>query len=427
VSALRSIWASAASAATPVLRVLLRRRARQGKEIAGRLQEREGREATPRPSGRLLWLHAASVGESVSILPVLTEIARQAPEVTMLLTTGTVTSAALLQQRLPELALDDRVLHRFAPLDVPRWGGRFLDHWCPDLAVLVESELWPNLLAGCRSRGIPVVLLNARMSAASLQRWRLARGLARDLLGSLAAIQAQSETDAERLRELGAEAVTVPGNLKFAASPLPANANELSRARAWLGERPCWLAASTHPGEEAIILDAHQALASCHAGLVTVVVPRHPERGEQIAAAARNIEVTRRSLGQGPPGVGVWIGDTLGELGLWYRLAGLAFIGRSLVPPGGGQNPLEAARLGCPVATGPYTENFSDAVRVLDCAGVLTRVTDTRSIADWVAAMLRAPDERATIGARGQAVAGCHGDLPRRIATDLLALASAER
>jgi len=380
----------------------------------------------PRPSGRLLWLHAASVGESVSILPVLAELARQAPEATMLLTTGTVTSAALLQRRLPELALDRRVLHRFAPLDVPRWGGRFLDHWRPDLAVLVESELWPNLLAGCRARGIPVVLLNARMSAASLRRWQLVPGLARDLLGSLAAIQAQSQTDAERLRELGAGAVTVPGNLKFAASPLPVDAMELFRAREWVGERPCWLAASTHPGEEAIILDAHRVLASCHTGLVTIVVPRHPERGGQIAAAARDFEATRRSLGQGPPAGGVWVGDTMGELGLWYRLAGLAFIGRSLVPPGGGQNPLEAARLACPVATGPYTENFSDAVRVLDCAGVLTQVTDARSIADWVTAFLRAPGERATIGARGQVVAARHGDLPRRIATDLLALASAE-
>jgi 3-deoxy-D-manno-octulosonic-acid transferase len=357
----------------------------------------------------------------------LNEIARQAPEATMLLTTGTVTSAALLRQRLPELALDERVLHRFAPLDVPRWSGRFLDHWRPDLAVLVESELWPNMIAGCRSRGIPVILLNARISAASLRRWRLATGLARDLLRSLAAIQAQSETDAERLRELGAGAVTVRGNLKFAASPLPADATELSRARQWLGGRPCWLAASTHPGEEAIIIAAHRVLASCHPGLVTIVVPRQPARGEEIAAATRNIEVTRRSLGQGPPATGVWIGDTLGELGLWYRLAGLALIGRSLVPPGGGQNPLEAARLACPVAMGPYTENFSDAVRVLDCAGVLTRVADAPSIAGWVAAMLRAPEDRAALGDRAQAVVAQRSDLPRQVAADLLALASAER
>ncbi len=197
--------------------------------------------------------------------------------------------------------------------------------------------------------------------------------------------------------------------------------------RECLGERPCWLAASTHPGEEAIILDAHRMLASSHAGLVTIVVPRHPERGQQIAAAARNLEVSRRSLGQMPPAGGVWIGDTLGELGLWYRLAGLALVGRSLVSPGGGQNPLEAARLGCPVATGPYTDNFSDAVQVLECAGGLIRVTDARSIADWVAAMFRAPRERAAIGARAQAVAAKHEDLPRRIATELLALASAGR
>jgi 3-deoxy-D-manno-octulosonic-acid transferase len=427
MSVLPSIWASAASAATPVVRLLLHDRARRGKEIAERLHEREGLEAVPRPPGRLLWLHAASMGESASILPVLGEIARQAPDATMLLTTGTVTSATLLQDRLPELALQERVLHRFAPLDVPRWSGRFLDHWRPNVAALVESELWPNLLAGCRARGIPVVLLNARLSARSLRRWRLAPSLARDMLGSLASVQAQSEADAERLRELGARAVTTPGNLKFAAGPLPVKEAELHRIRSWLGGRPCWLAASTHPGEEGIVVEAHRRLVQSHAGLVTIIVPRHPERGAEIAGEMREIGVARRSLRQEPLGGGIYIGDTLGELGLWHRLAGLALIGRSLVPPGGGQNPLEAARLGCVVASGPYTGNFSDAVHVLEHAGALTRVSDAGSIADWVTAMLGTPDKRAAIGARARAAAMKHADLPGRIAADLLALASARR
>ena len=223
MSLLSSVWASAATAASPALRVVLRHRARRGKEVAERLAEREGVDGTPRPEGRLLWLHAASVGESVSILPVLSAIARAASDLTILLTTGTVTSATLLDRRLPELGLQGRVVHRFAPLDVPRWTDRFLDHWRPDAAAFIESELWPNLLAGCRSRGIPAALLNARLSARSHRRWRRAPGLAGELLAVFSVIQAQSELDATRLRDLGASIVTAPGNLKFAAPPLPAD------------------------------------------------------------------------------------------------------------------------------------------------------------------------------------------------------------
>jgi 3-deoxy-D-manno-octulosonic-acid transferase len=429
------LWAGAATIAAPGLRLLLRARVRQGKEIAARLPERRGIDPTPRPAGRLLWLHAASVGETMSIFPVLTALAEQAPDASVLLTTGTLTSARLIAQRLPELGLERRVSHRFVPLDVPGWVARFLDHWRPDAAGLVESELWPNLVTACRARRVPVMLLNARLSERSFARWRRVPGAAREVLGGFARIEAQSDADSERLCALGARAVTVPGNLKFAAPPLPVDTAELERLRELLCGRPVWLAASTHPGEEAIVLAAHRALAEAHPGLLTIIAPRHPERGGRVAeeagrslgnaAAVPSAVMTKRSAGQDPPQGGVWLADTLGELGLLYRLSRIAFIGRSLLPPGGGQNPLEAARLGCAIAVGPHTGNFTDILRVLEAAGATARVTDAESLAAWVSAMLRDPDAREVAGRAGIAAAARYADLPTRTAATLLDLMSA--
>ncbi|HVB68565.1 MAG TPA: glycosyltransferase N-terminal domain-containing protein [Acetobacteraceae bacterium] len=420
MTVLPALWSGAARLAAPGLRLLLRRRARRGKEIAARLPERRGIEHEPRPPGPLVWLHAASVGESVSVLPVVAALAAEGASV--LLTTGTVTSTALLARRLPELGLAGRVRHRFAPLDVPRWAARFLDHWQPDAAGFVESEIWPNLLAACAARGIPVALLNARLSPRSFARWRLVPGLARRVLGGFAAVAAQSEADAGRLRRLGAHAVTVPGNLKFAAPELPADPGELARWQAALAGRPVWLAASTHPGEEALVAAAHRALAPAWPGLVTILVPRHPERGAAIAAALAGLAVTRRALGEGPPGGGIWLADTMGELGLWYRLAPIALVGRSLLPPGGGQNPLEPARLGCAVAVGPYTGNFAEPVARLAAAEAVTTVADAAALARFVAAMLDDPAARAAMGARAARAARGADDLPARLAQALLGL-----
>lgn len=416
-----SLWAAAATAAAPALRVMLRLRLRRGKELAGRLAERRGVDPTPRPPGRLLWLHAASVGETVSILPVLAALGELAPELSVLLTTGTVTSAALLERRL-EAGPRQRVLHRFAPLDVPAWAGRFLDHWRPDAAGLVESELWPNLLLACRRRGVKLMLLNARMSPRSYAAWRRLPGLARAVLGCFTQVRAQSEQDAARLRALGARAVSAPGDLKFAAPKLPVDPAELERLRTVLAGRPVWLAASTHPGEEALIFAVHHTLAPAHPGLLTILVPRHPERGAAIAGEADGIALRRRALGEAPPGQGIWLADTLGELGLWYRLAGIVFVGRSLLGPGGGQNPLEPARLGCAVAVGLHTGNFTEAVGTLEAAGALTRVADAPALAAWVAAMLADPARRAASGEAGAAAAASCADLPRRTAEALLDL-----
>jgi len=410
------LYAGASTAAAPALRLLLRRRAARGKELPDRLAERRGIDAGERPAGNLLWMHAASVGEMVSVLPVLAAL-----EAPVLLTTGTVTSARLLAQRLPGLGLADRVIHRFAPLDVPGWAARFLDHWRPDAAALVESEIWPNLLTGCAARRIPCALVNARLSARSFSRWQWLPGLARQLFGIFAIVQAQSAGDAERVRALGGPASVLTGNLKFAADPLPVDAAELCRLHRLLEGRPVWLAASTHPGEEPIILSVHAMLAERHPHLLTVIAPRHPERGAALAAAA-SVAVTRRSLGADPPEHGgIWVADTLGELGLLYRLIGHAFLGRSLAERGG-QNPLEPARLGCAVAVGPHTHNFSDPVAVLEQAGALVRVGDARSLAAWVETMLADPQRRVAMGRAGAAAADRFAGLPAQVAGLLMGL-----
>lgn len=410
------VWRGGTTLAAPGLRAMLRRRVGRGKEIAVRLPEREGSDPTPRPAGRLIWLHAASVGESQSILPVLSALQGQAPDAFVLLTTGTVTSAALLADQLPQLGLS-RVLHRFVPLDVPAWAARFLDHWRPDAAGFVESELWPNLIAGCRARGIPMMLVNARMSARSLRGWQRLPGFARQVVGAFDRVQAQSEADAAHLRLLGARQVDAPGNLKLAAPPLRADPVELARLQALIGNRPVWLAASTHPGEEEVAARVHHALATAHPGLLTIAAPRHPGRGAAVAAA---LGAPRRAVGQ-DPGMDVWVADTLGEMGLLYRLAPLVFVGRSLVGQGG-QNPLEPARLGCAIAVGPHTANFIEAVQTLEEAGALTRVADADELARWVDGMLRDPHRRCAAGTAARAAAQGAAGLPERTAAALLSL-----
>jgi 3-deoxy-D-manno-octulosonic-acid transferase len=414
-----ALYAGATTLAAPALRLMLRRRAARGKEIAGRLAERRGVDATPRPAGRLLWLHAASVGETVSVLPVLAALPE---DISVVLTTGTVTSAALLARRLPELGLEGRVRHRFVPLDVPAWVVRFLDHWRPDGVALVESEIWPNLIAACARRGVKLALVNARLSPGSAAMWQHVPGFARGLFGAFDRVMAQSTGDDARLRTLGAPASLLVGNLKYAGLPLPADEAELARLRALLAGRPAWLAASTHPGEDGPVRAVHERLAATHPGLLTIVVPRPPDRGAAVAAAMAGLAVTRRSAGEDPPaGAGVWVADTLGELGLFYRLAPIAFVGRSL-GASGGQNPLEPARLGAAVAVGPAVANFADVVPALVAVGAVAQVVDVGALGDFVAAMLADPARRAAMGAAGQAASAGFGALPGRVAAVLDAM-----
>lgn len=413
-------WSVAAALAAPGLRWHLRRRAARGREEAARLAEREGHGAA-RPAGRLLWLHGASVGEARSLLPLLDALAAQAPELRFLVTTGTVTSAAAFPTWLaPELA--PRIQHRYAPLDVPGWVARFLDGWRPDAAVRVESELWPNTLAACRARGIPVVLVNGRLSARSAGRWRrLAPRTARRLLGGFAAVIPRSAEDALRFETLGVTRLAPPGDLKWAAAPLPAEAGALAALRAAVGARPVFLAASTHPGEEAVALAAAGLLRAALPGLLTILAPRHPERGAELAALAPG--AARRSAGALPDAGPVHIADTLGELGLFYRLAGAALVGGSLVPRGG-QNPLEPARLGCPVLFGPHMENFAEAAAALLAAGGAVRVAgaDAGALAAALGPVLTKPERAWALATAAARVAAPGTALPGRVAAAILAV-----
>jgi 3-deoxy-D-manno-octulosonic-acid transferase len=368
----------------------------RGKEDPARFGERFGHDARPRPPGRLVWVHAASVGESLSILPVIEAWLDAFPDDHVLVTTVTRTAAELLGERLPA-----RALHAYAPFDTgPAWR-RFQAHWRPDATVVVEQELWPMMLATAPG---PRLLVNARLSAKSTARWQRFAFIAGWLIGRFDLILAMTEADAARLRALGARYVETPGNLKEAAHPLPADPAVLEAWRAALDGRPVFVAASTHEPEERWIEAADRRLRERHPDLLTLVVPRHPERGTAILAALGRGDARRRSLDRAPPdrATGLLVADTLGELGLFYRLADVAFVGGSLIPHGG-QNPLEPARLGRPVLFGPHMANFADAADRLVAAGAAQR-TSTGRLADDVAAWLDDGAARARAGNAARAV-----------------------
>ncbi len=391
----------------PLIALYLRGRRRRGKEDPERFAERQGRASRPRPEGPLIWIHTASVGELTSALPLMRCLLEQRAELTLLVTSGTVTSARLAADRLPP-----RAIHQFVPADRPDWVGRFLDHWRPDLALWVESELWPNLLGQSRARGIVTVLINARISRRSFRRWQRLPGLIGPLLGGFALCLAQDQEQAERLRALGATKVEVSGSLKQAAEPLPAEAAELQRLRAATAGRPLWLAASTHDGEEAIAARVHGDLAAAHPGLLTIIVPRHPERGDELAAAltAGGLKLAQRSTGQRiEPATEIYLADTLGELGLFYRLSEIVFVGGSLTPRGC-QNLLEPARLGAAVIHGPDVENFRVAAADLAAAGASTMVRDGGELGREVAALLIDAGLRERHAAAGLRVSGGTGE-----------------
>jgi len=392
------LYRAASTLLTPLLRLYLRHRRIIGKEHPTRYPERWGVPGQDRPEGRLVWMHGASVGEALSLLPLVERVLAALPETHVLVTTGTVTSAKLLEDRLPA-----RALHQFVPVDRPGGVTSFLEHWRPDLALWAESEFWPILVTETAARGTPLVLINGRVSARSYKGWRRFPGLIGPVLGCFRLCLAQTETDAERLGALGAGAVEVPGNIKFAVPPLPASADDLAVLRGIVGERPLWLAASTHPGEEAIAWRVHRNLAA-HPDLLTIVVPRHPERGAEVAAelATLGARVSRRVAGEDlEPATEVYIADTLGELGLFFRLAPIVFMGKSLAADGG-QNPLEPARLGCAIVYGPRMSNFVDMAERLEAADASLRVDNDSGLSDAVESLLQDADRRQAMGERAQ-------------------------
>ncbi len=399
---LHKLYAGLSSALTPALRVYLKRRAKRGKEDAARLEERFGRASAQRPEGRLVWLHGASVGESLSALPLLRAILDANPNASALVTSGTVTSAALLAERLPK-----RAIHQYLPLDQPASVKRFLDHWKPDLALWIESELWPNMLGAIRDRGAPAALVNARLSEKSFATWRKAPGLARRVLSTFEMSLSQTQETADRLIALGAADVRVTGNLKAAAAPLPARPDALQALGDMIANRPVVVATSTHAGEEEILARAFLTLKATRPDLLLALAPRHPERGPEIAETLRglNLAVSRRGAKvRIVAETNVYLMDTIGELGLLYRLSPFAYVGGGLVPHGG-QNPLEPARLGVPALHGPHVFNFRGEYADLDAAGGAKQVADADELAEAAAAWLDDPEAARRAGAAALEIA----------------------
>ena len=399
--------------AAPLAPLMLAWRTRIGKEEPARRPERYGKASIDRPAGFLAWFHAASVGETNAVLPVIEAIAAEHPEINLLLTTGTVTSAKLARARLPEGAV-----HQYVPLDNQDYVRRFLKHWRPDLTVFVESEIWPNLVLETSTLHIPLVLVNGRMSFRSFRRWRGRPGLSRPLFSAFNLVLAQNERMAQRFAALGTPRAVPVGNLKADAPPPPVELAGHKKLAAALAGRTVWLAASTHPGEDNIAAVAHLAMKKARPDLLTVIVPRHPERGPFIARllAGADLNVTLRSEGKLPEaGTDIYIADTIGELGLFYNLVPVALIGGSLVPHGG-QNPVEAIKLGAAVMTGPHWRNFADAYDELLRAGGAVQVSDAQSLANTALLLLENAQARGRIMSHAEgAVARLGGALPRTI------------
>ncbi|HXS06644.1 MAG TPA: 3-deoxy-D-manno-octulosonic acid transferase [Rhizomicrobium sp.] len=378
-------WRWLGMAATPFAPVLLRQRAARGKEDPARMAERLGHAGVARPEGELIWIHGASVGESLAALPLIERLVAEGSSV--LVTSGTVTSAGMMQARLPKGAI-----HQYVPLDTPGAAARFLDHWRPQMGLFVESDLWPNLLLEARRRGIRLALINARISERSATGWKRAPRMAEALLGAFDVILAQDEDFAARFRSLGARAVTVAGSLKADAPPLSCDEAALRALQEAIGARPLLLAAQTHPGEDETVLPAHDALRARFPELLTIIVPRHVERGGDIAMLCGNRKVARRSLDEPvTTGTAIYVADTMNELGLFYRLSRFCFLGGTLVPMHG-HNPLEPAALNCAVLAGPSRANSARAFEAVMGAQGFGDVHSSHDIAREAERLLLDPD-----------------------------------
>lgn len=389
-----------------LLSSLLDRRLIKGKEVADRVREKRGEITVTRPGGPLVWIHAASVGEVQSALILIQRLGAAYPALNILVTTGTVTSARIVEGKLPPGAV-----HQFCPLDHPRWAEAFLNHWRPDLVFWMESELWPNMLEGLRARNVPAVLVNARLSPRSFRAWLWAKPLAARMLRGFALVLAQTDEDAVRLRSLGFSGrVAVTDNLKYSALPLSYDPQVLEKLKSATAGRAVWVFASTHKGEEAMAARVHSALKNRISGLLTIVVPRHPERRTDIAETLRDCGLGVRFRGVQAdlphPEDDLYIADTLGELGLFYRLCPVACIGRSFSDDGGGgHNPLEAAQLGCAVLHGPNIQNLQQIFDDMGRAGAALRLSDETALIETLAGFFESADSLQAQRSKGQAFA----------------------
>jgi 3-deoxy-D-manno-octulosonic-acid transferase len=395
------VYRSLSSAMVPLAPALINRRLKLGKEDPARVGERRGMSADVRPAGPLVWIHGASVGEVLAAAALIERL--RALNLRILLTSGTVTSAAIVAKRFPP-----DVIHQYVPYDSPRYVARFLDHWRPSLAMFIESDLWPNLILSSAARRLPMVLINGRMSQRSFPRWKRMSNTISALLGRFDVCLAQSQADADRFSTLGSRNVVVTGNLKLDVPAPPADGNKLERLMAMTRGRPIVVAASTHPGEEEILAETHKTLAGFFPRLLTVIVPRHPDRGEAIARmiSGTGLTATLRSREDLPTAsTDIYVADTMGELGLFYRLAPIVFMGGSLVPHGG-QNPIEAIKLGASIVHGPHVFNFTDVYEALDSAGAARRADGQEALVKQLGQLLADPKVREALLTASERVVG---------------------
>jgi 3-deoxy-D-manno-octulosonic-acid transferase len=405
------VYRKLSSAMVPLSPALINRRLKLGKEDPARVGERRGVSADVRPAGPLVWIHGASVGEVLAAAALIEKL--RALNLRILLTSGTVTSAAIVAKRFPA-----DVIHQYVPYDSPRYVGRFLDHWRPSLALFIESDLWPNLILSSAARRLPMVLINGRMSHRSFPRWRRVSNTISALLGRFEVCLAQSELDGERFAALGSRNVSVTGNLKLDVPAPPADTGKLERLMSMTRGRPIVVAASTHPGEEEILVETHKTLAGFFPGLLTVIVPRHADRGPAIASVitASGLKASLRSREELPTAsTDIYVGDTMGEMGLFYRLAPIVFMGGSLVAHGG-QNPIEAVKLGASVVHGPHVFNFTDVYEALDAAGGARRADTGEALVKQLGQLLADPKMRnAQLAASERVVEQLGGALDRTL------------
>ncbi len=403
----------ATNLAAPLVPYFLSKRAKKGKEDLTRKNERLGQPVVKRPDGKLIWFHAASVGETNAILPLMHLLKKQRPDLSQLLTTGTVTSAQLAVQRIPEDSI-----HQYAPVDAPKFVKGFLQHWKPDIAFFTESEIWPNLVTQASELKIPLILLNGTMSNKSFRRWKKRPTMARTLFSRYSLILAQNSMMKKRFDRLGARGADIIGNLKMDAPLLPINENELEKLRAAINGRPVFLAASTHGGEEEIIARAHKMLTENIPDLLTIIAPRHPERGSEIRETLQEMEVTvsMRSVGDTiDKETSIYLANTIGELGIFYSLSPVVFMGGSLISHGG-QNPIEAIKLGTSVLTGPNWKNFNDSYKELFKLNGAREIISAETMASVVQELLKDTDKLQSMNRKAQeAVANLSGALDRTI------------
>jgi len=377
----------------PFIQIYLWNRKRLGKEDPYRFEERLGVPSLPRPNSKLIWIHCASVGESASVLPLIEELLAGNAWVQVMVTTGTVTSAYLMGERLPS-----RAFHQYVPIDKPEYVEEFIEYWQPDLAIWVESEFWPNLMLAAHASGCPMVLLNGRVSDKSYKMWMRYKSLTYQLMACFNLCLAQSREDLKRLRSMGVNKAKYVGNLKYGAPPLPYDAKALADVQKMIGNRMVWLAASTHPGEEEIILRAHDKIREKNFSVLTIIVPRHPKRGEEIRENfPDDVNTSLRSNNEKIlEDTEIYIADTIGELGLFYRIAPIVFVGGSLAS-NGGHNPIEPAHLDCAVITGPNMQNFDEIMREFWDAGAVKVVHNADELAKVVFELWQNPQIRTSM------------------------------